>query len=130
MGTIQITGSMIVTNIDRLYDPRHSVHADTFGAIMNTNLMDFRLLKNGVAELNYFGDSNRTHLTPKVFVEAMTAFLKEKNIAELEYKGEFLFVETQAGANAPVITKISVDTDKVTIREAELNWVVKESVNA
>jgi hypothetical protein len=130
MGTTQITGSMIITNIDRLHDPRNNVHADVFGAIMNTNLMDFRLLKNGVAELNYFGDSDRTRLTPKAFAEALTAFLKEKNIADLEYKGAFMFVEIGNVFVRPVITKVSVNTDSVALHEASLTWAVKEDVNA
>lgn len=129
MGTTQITGSMIITNIDRLNDPRNNVHADVFGAIMNTNLMDFRLLKNGIAELSYFGDADRTRLTPKVFAEALTAFLKEKNIAELAYKGEFMFIEIGTEVR-PVITKVSVNTDKVVLHEAALTWTVKEEANA
>jgi hypothetical protein len=130
MGTTQITGSMIITNIERLNDPRFNLYADVFGSLMTSNLMEFRLLKNGVAELNAFDESHRSRLTPTVFAEALITFLHSRNIVELAYKGEFLFIETQAGANAPVITKVSVDTDKVTVREAELNWVVKESVNA
>lgn len=130
MGTTQITGSMIITNIDRLNDPRNNVHADVFGAIMNTNLMDFRLLKNGIAELSYFGDADRTRLTPKVFAEALTAFLQEKNIAELEYKGAFMFIEIGAVEVRPVITKVSVNIDKVVLHEAALTWTVKEEVNA
>lgn len=130
MGTTQITGSMIITNIDRLHDPRNNVHADVFGAIMNTNLMDFRLLKNGIAELNYFGDSDRTRLTPQVFAEALSAFLKEKNIADLEYKGAFMFIEIGNVIVRPVITKVSVNTDKVALHKAALTWDVKEDVNA
>lgn len=130
MGTTQITGSMIITNIERLNDPRYNVHADVFGAMMTNNLMDFRLLKNGVAELSYFGDSNRSSFTPKVFAEALTAFLNEKNIAELEYKGAFLFIEIGTVEVRPVITKVAVNTDSVVLQEAALTWTVKEETNA
>lgn len=128
MSTTQITGSMIVTNLAQIDNP--ATHTKSFSAMMMSNLMELRLLKNGVAELNYFGDSHRTRFTPEVFAETVEAFLKEEGIAELEYKGSFLFVQTFDGKKEPVITKVLVDTDKVTIHEAEFNWVVKENANA
>lgn len=130
MGTSQITGEMVITNAERLNDPRHNVYADVFGALMTSNLMEFRLLKNGVAELSYFGDSHRSRLTPKVFVEALTVFLKTKNIAELEYKGVFLFIETGTVTVKPVITSVTVNKDTVTLHEGTLAWTVKEEANA
>lgn len=128
MSTTQITGSMIVTNLEQINNP--SLHSKVFGAMMMSNLMELRLLKNGIADLSYFGDSHRTRFTPEVFAETLEAFLKEKGIAELEYKGSFLFVQTSETKKEPVITNVIVDGDKVTLHEAELNWIVKASVNA
>lgn len=120
METSQITGEMVITNVERLNNPQHNTHSDVFKAIMDTNLMEFRLLKGGVAELSYYGPTYRSRLTPKVFVESLTEFMATENIAELEFTGNFLFVQT--GGKEPSMTKVVVDKGEVTSHAAAIAW--------
>jgi hypothetical protein len=122
-GIYQITGSMAVANTERYLDPRHNGYSDVFGAMMTSNLMDFRLLKGGIAELSYYGPAHRSHLTPEKFVKALEAFMSAKGIAELAFDGEFLFIQTDL-TKEPQITKITVEKGTVSFHEAAITWAV------
>ena len=120
MDTYQITGKMVATNFERLNNPTHSAHADTFKAMMDHNLMDFRLLKDGVAELSYLGPKNRTNLTPETFVQSLTDFIAVESISALEFVGAFLLIDTTG--LRPEMTQVVVEKTGVSIYEATVSW--------
>ena len=117
----EIVGQMIVTNTDKLHDPHFNAYNSIFGAIMASNLIEMRILEDGIVELHEHMPAEKSRLTPLEFAESLKKFLAYEGINELGFEGEFIFIRTAAGKQ-PLMSEIVLKNGAITAYEAEIKW--------